>query len=33
MAADGRQGSHDSLIAHIMYAEMTDRAFCDVGFY
>ena len=33
MAADGRQGSHDSLLAHIMYAEMTDRAFCDVGFY
>ena len=33
MAADERQGSHDSLLAQIMYAEMTDRALSDVGFY
>lgn len=32
MAADGRQGSHDSLLAQIMYAETTDRALSDVGF-
>lgn len=33
MAADERQGSHDSLLPQIMYAEMTDMALSDVGFF
>ena len=33
MAADERKGSHDSLLAQIMYAEMTGRALSDVGFF